>query len=696
MAPRWGGLRPEPYDPDARDADGDGVVQEQTAWERPVGTNLVDELGRAIVRGSNSGTRPRGMRVVDSSGNDVDYTPTYARPGAAPGAERVGGTTALSDHGAGSLKERGMPTVLATAAPKAGTLKERGMRDVRAAAAPPPPPPPPEVLWQGVTKPEPDKLKPLATGYRTEHTRWYSLEGHRDQEVDNGNDFPDISKYPGYEAIWVTDTPEAAERYGDDVREVDLTGAIPLVADGDDGFLYIRPIKKPEPEKPDVPKPDVPEGEYRMSHQPSDDGPRAFDLTEDGGGDWSMPGDVYDNPNLYTGADATVRKETMEQLERVRGNPDGLVTVYRYAPEGREFEVGNWVSLSQTYARQHGESNPTPGGTVQSMQVPAKEVRFAGDDLAEFGWYPEAQDSKPEVKPDSKVNLPYVPAKNILEKDLSQREKRSRDDASMMARSDLSMLSPEERSLLRDYYEVETDEELLDAVIDKAIEGSRWQVRDVREGPLYVAVPERAISQVLADERLKSVFESGWSMGGDASGVRRSIEERQMGVPADLSDELRPIYGFQLHEEDGDSVTMSAASEHYGPFVLVLKSDVRERTTMTLGDSLDDNLYAVPVDGEITDLQASAAAGDLGLLRSMESVHNEWGDVLDRYDLQEGRDRDIWSEQRNYSEFQVHGGIRLEDVEEVVYPSWLKGRFDEFENVIAMLDKLGIKHGEDY
>ena len=156
-------------------------------------------------------------------------------------------------------------------------------------------------------------------------------------------------------------------------------------------------IEKPagQPSTPD--KPEAPEGEYRMSHQPSDDGPRAFDLTEDGGGDWSMPGDVYDNPNLYTGADATVRKETMEQLERVRGNPDGLVTVYRYAPEGREFEVGNWVSLSQTYARQHGESNPTPGGTVQSMQVPAKEVRFAGDDLAEFGWYPESQDSKPEV-----------------------------------------------------------------------------------------------------------------------------------------------------------------------------------------------------------------------------------------------------------------------------------------------------------
>lgn len=302
-------LKAEPYDPDARDGDNDGIVQENTPWERPAATRLMDAAGKLIERGKESSSRPSGIRVVDADGNDVDYTPTYerSRAGTIGAGRQVGESTskprkpepkkpvvdkptqeqpevkpkkpgsgsALSDHGAGSLKER-------------------GLRDVRSAAAPPP----------------------------------------------------------------------------------------------------------PEPPKPDVPKPDMPEGDYRMTHQPSDDGPRAFDLTEDGGGGWWMPDDVYDKPNQYTGADATVRKETMEQLERVRGNPDGLVTVYRYAPEGREFEVGNWVSLSRTYAEQHGASNPTPGGTVQSMQVPAREVRFAGDDLAEFGWHPEPV--KKSVFPPSK------------------------------------------------------------------------------------------------------------------------------------------------------------------------------------------------------------------------------------------------------------------------------------------------------
>lgn len=305
-------LKMEPYDPDARDGDNDGIVQENTPWERPAATRLMDAAGKLIERGKESSSRPSGIRVIDADGNDVDYTPTYerSRAGTIGAGRQLGGSTSKPDakpepkkpvvdkptQEKPEVKPKKPGSGTALSDHGSGSLKERGLRDVRAAAAPPPPPEPP----------------------------------------------------------------------------------------------------KPEPKKPDAPKPDVPEGDYRMTHQPSDDGPRAFDLTEDGGGDWSMPSDVYDNPHLYTGADATVRKETMEQLERVRGNPDGLVTVYRYAPEGREFEVGNWVSLSRTYAEQHGASNPTPGGTVQSMQVPAREVRFAGDDLAEFGWHPEPV--KPEPK----------------------------------------------------------------------------------------------------------------------------------------------------------------------------------------------------------------------------------------------------------------------------------------------------------
>ena len=156
-------LKMEPYDPDARDGDNDGIVQENTPWERPAATRLMDAAGKLIERGKESSSRPSGIRVVDADGNDVDYTPTYerSRAGTIGAGRQLGGSTskpkkpepkkpvvdkptqekpevkpkkpgsgsALSDHGSGSLKER-------------------GLRDVRAAAAPPPPEP---------KKPEPEK-----------------------------------------------------------------------------------------------------------------------------------------------------------------------------------------------------------------------------------------------------------------------------------------------------------------------------------------------------------------------------------------------------------------------------------------------------------------------------------------------------------------------------------------------------------
>ena len=77
--PRWGGLRPEPYDPDARDADGDGIVQEGTAFERPFGTRILDQLGRDIIKGSNLLSRD-GLQYRDRNNqpvmvNGVPYAP---------------------------------------------------------------------------------------------------------------------------------------------------------------------------------------------------------------------------------------------------------------------------------------------------------------------------------------------------------------------------------------------------------------------------------------------------------------------------------------------------------------------------------------------------------------------------------------------------------------------------------------------
>lgn len=98
-------LRIEAYDPFAKDGDGDGIVQDGTAWERPVGTRILDELGREIARGHTSAFRPKNLRYVDKHGKDVNYTPKHESPEPKPTTSR----TALERIGHPSLGRRGSP-----------------------------------------------------------------------------------------------------------------------------------------------------------------------------------------------------------------------------------------------------------------------------------------------------------------------------------------------------------------------------------------------------------------------------------------------------------------------------------------------------------------------------------------------------------------------------------------------------------
>jgi predicted ABC-type ATPase len=92
-------LRIEPYSPDALDGDGDGIVQEGTAWERPAGTRLVDAFGSDIANGLTSSTRPQGLRLIDKKGKTVKYTPSYLKGVSEP---KKGFTSSLG----GTLQEK--------------------------------------------------------------------------------------------------------------------------------------------------------------------------------------------------------------------------------------------------------------------------------------------------------------------------------------------------------------------------------------------------------------------------------------------------------------------------------------------------------------------------------------------------------------------------------------------------------------
>ena len=117
MAPRRP-LRIEPYNNDAVDADSDGIVQEDTAWERPAGTRLLDALGQAIRNGMTSQSRPSGIRVVDRDGNPVAYKPRATPVGKTPKPRSALGPT-LGE------RQRTLGEMIPSLGQTIGTLEDR-------------------------------------------------------------------------------------------------------------------------------------------------------------------------------------------------------------------------------------------------------------------------------------------------------------------------------------------------------------------------------------------------------------------------------------------------------------------------------------------------------------------------------------------------------------------------------------------
>lgn len=124
--------------------------------------------------------------------------------------------------------------------------------------------------------------------------------------------------------------------------------------------------------------------DYRMSHRPDQCG-AGYDLTSEG----MMPNDFYDKPWQYANKNDPATRESFEALKKIRNKPDAEVTIYRASPKN-EFNDGDWVTLSPTYAERHKEHSSTGNLKleVHTMKVKAKDIAWAGDDINEFGYFP--------------------------------------------------------------------------------------------------------------------------------------------------------------------------------------------------------------------------------------------------------------------------------------------------------------------
>jgi len=214
-----------------------------------------------------------------------------------------------------------------------------------------------------------------------------------------------------------------------------------------------------------------------------------------------------------------------------------------------------------------------------------------------------------------------------------------------------------------------------------------------------VSLNKSKLGHFIDEDHYKTVFEVGKVYGKGAGGQeyfdRRTNTENAIGVPQGTAAANRPVYGV-----------IGNLGSPYGDSSIILKPETKVRSTITWGDSIDNqsgggaiwaNEYA---NGTVSDADFWRANGwkIKGILGSSDNSHNT-GEVTSRprkdrihnfsYIAGGGRPFDINNNDSypvivkynrinvkshlglftNYVETQIHGGIGLKDVAHVIIPS---------------------------
>ena len=195
------------------------------------------------------------------------------------------------------------------------------------------------------------------------------------------------------------------------------------------------------------------------------------------------------------------------------------------------------------------------------------------------------------------------------------------------------------------------------------------------KGTVLVAAQPADAAALLKDGQFRTVFETGTSQGNTDIGKRERSEETMFGIPKGGRD--RPVYGYVALDN-----LAPEGVEDYGPIRFELKPDVKNRSTMTDGDSLLSAATPLPMTGG-TISRFDAVAASLGN-RSMSTLYQAF----------ERRDRAVSDEFEAYSrtayvEAQIKGKLSVSDIVKihVAYPKpqWNSAAFDAVEQAAAAL-----------
>lgn len=160
--------------------------------------------------------------------------------------------------------------------------------------------------------------------------------------------------------------------------------------------------------------------------------------------------------------------------------------------------------------------------------------------------------------------------------------------------------------------------------------------------PIAINLPSEVLDKILESGRFKSQFETKTSEVIVATRQRATAEQRGLGYPKETPAEQRPIYSYVADPR------LMRGGASYGDLRFEFKNEIRDRTTIVLGDSLEQ--------------MHSGWAVATPIAQPGAETWGEWANVV--YGAATGRYR--WDDVGlQYLEAQIHGQAKLADVARV-------------------------------
>ena len=200
--------------------------------------------------------------------------------------------------------------------------------------------------------------------------------------------------------------------------------------------------------------------------------------------------------------------------------------------------------------------------------------------------------------------------------------------------------------------------------------GADKALKDYLDGSQIVMQQTPAnLSKIVESGEALNMFQAGKSgIGGKAESYRTlriEGELKSLGVARDVSPDQRPLYAALDNPDRTRSLSGSGTMPQYGGVSMVLKPEVKDRATFTMGDSLDDatprGMKASPIRDPAQPKTSVEVPGRRGSYTVSTSGN---GSNSNNFQISEANTPNM-KYTPPYTEAQIFGGLKTSDIQEV-------------------------------